>query len=51
VTGSAKLVNVDTVVGMVVVAVEVNDAVDETVLVVVMVGMCKNDEQNGVAEG
>jgi len=51
VTGSAKLVSVETVVEMVVVTVEVNDAVDETVLVVLMVGICKNDEQNGVAEG
>lgn len=50
-TGSAKLVSVETVVEMVVVTVEVNDAVDETVLVVLMVGICKNDEQNGVAEG
>jgi hypothetical protein len=51
VTRSAELVNVDTVVRMVVVAAEVNNAVEETVCVVVMVGMCKNDEQNGVAEG
>lgn len=50
-TGSAELVNVDTVVRMVVVAADVNNAVEETVWVVVMVGMCKNDEQNGVAEG
>lgn len=50
-TGSAVLVKVETVVGMVVVIGEVNEAVVDTVFVVVMIGMPKKEEQKGDADG